>query len=708
MFNISDSAVCDARPFGEQAVGWSLLVQDHHDDFIWREGVVVEYSPIRDCYRILYSDPAVQSMTRLESLQAGLDMHERPDGEEEFPPTFWESESHTNEYRVRRGGYVKTMSRFKWMKAPNGSGHRPPAVTNVNRFPISGDSALEMPLGGLSWKRAVAQLSAEVTSEPVLTIRDHDDEVLYADFSPCGKFLATASRDGSCNVYALFDPLSDSKEEFDFDRTVCYDFLDLSEFSPGLPDVMVDASTWRWASDASIATRLLCKLNCGWTIRATRRSQADEPADAEREKLYPGRVMWAPDSSSILVASTGPLFWVDMRSLIAGRGPPRLITSITQTPSDVYGGFLYYPPEGSSNLPEEDFEGRIPLDDRLCVLSCTRVIPVIDRDTGVSSLTQRFEVHARPPPPPAAAPPSEGGARFAGAAASAAFDINLGHQALIRAISVEPRQQLMVGLSGVKLTMMDQVVLVDLRNTVTVSRPVPKSLRFPIRLSSPPVRIVDFSRFACCLACRFTPSAEGLLLNLRKFVNHALTDKFYEDPSPVPAIAPDLDVNMEALLLPVVPGEPEKPARTDSENITVMKGHHAYTTKSSPFIIMPDGKYPEYHHQTHEAALSGGSDAFYVPDRAESSPCPYRSLVQVSWAHAKLYQAAVKMVTCTPGVFSAVTTTAAAAGPPPLSYVLALVCPHYCPHAQWALDDRSMWIKLFRKTDTNETLDNRY
>ncbi|KAF4659321.1 hypothetical protein FOZ61_004833 [Perkinsus olseni] len=584
--SLEDAGVCDTRPFGRQAIGWTLRVQDHRDDTVWRQGVVVEYSPTRDCYRILYSDPEVQTMTRLESLQAGLDMHERLDGNEddgeEFPPTFWESESHTSEYRIRRGGYVKNMSRFEWLKALDGQQRSEAGreeTTAAGDLLESGNGHRKAFGGELSWKGIARHLSGEVPNNAVLTLRDHDDEVLYADFSPCGRFLATASRDGTSGIYALFDPLTDSPEEVDFTRTVCYDFLDLSQSSPGLPHVMVDSSSWRWGRDGSIASRLLCRLHCGWTVRSRGNSH-----EAVREKLYPGRVTWAPDSTSLLVASSGPVFWIDMRALIAGRGPPRAITSIAQSPGDVYGGFLFYPPDDSAGLSVEDFEGRIPLEDRLCVLSSSRIIPLLDQDTGVGSLTQRFEIHGKPVETPSR--PSEGTRSLP----AAVFDVNLGRQALIRAISVHAERQLMVGLTGTKLTMMDQAVIIDLKHGITVSKPLPRSTRFPVRLSSPAVRIVDFSHVACCLACRLTLDGDGLLINLRKFANQDLTEKFYEDPSALPTLAPDLDVNMEALLVPVVEGDDDSPASVDRQGVTVMKGHHAYTTKSSPFMIMPDGK----------------------------------------------------------------------------------------------------------------------
>ncbi|KAF4709770.1 hypothetical protein FOZ62_002969, partial [Perkinsus olseni] len=399
-------------------------------------------------------------MTRLESLQAGLDMHERLDGNEddgeEFPPTFWESESHTSEYRVRRGGYVKNMSRFEWLKAPDGQ-QRSEAergeTTATGDLLESGNGHRKAFGDELSWKGIARHLSGEVPNNAVLTLRDHDDEVLYADFSPCGRFLATASRDGTSGIYALFDPLTDSSEEVDFTRTVCYDFLDLSQSSPGLPHVMVDSSSWRWGRDGSIASRLLCRLHCGWTVRSRGNSH-----EAEREKLYPGRVTWAPDSTSLLVASSGPVFWIDMRALIVGRGPPRAITSIAQSPGDVYGGFLFYPPDDSAGLSVEDFEGRIPLDDRLCVLSSSRIIPLLDQVTGVGSLTQRFEIHGKPVETPSR--PSEGTRSLP----AAVFDVNLGRQALIRAISVHAERQLMVGLTGTKLTMMDQAVIIDLKH----------------------------------------------------------------------------------------------------------------------------------------------------------------------------------------------------------------------------------------------------
>ncbi|KAF4710249.1 hypothetical protein FOZ63_030830 [Perkinsus olseni] len=161
----------------------------------------------------------------------------------------------------------------------------------------------------------------------------------------------------------------------------------------------------------------------------------------------------------------------------------------------------------------------------------------------------------------------------------------------------------MVGLTGTKLTMMDQAVIIDLKHGIAVSKPLPRSTRFPVRLSSPAVRIVDFSHVACCLACRLTLDGDGLLINLRKFANQDLTEKFYEDPSALPTLAPDLDVNMEALLLPVMEGDDDSPASVDRQGVTVMKGHHAYTTKSSPFMIMPDGVL-----DSRQVISSGGED----------------------------------------------------------------------------------------------------
>ncbi|EER02018.1 hypothetical protein Pmar_PMAR024336 [Perkinsus marinus ATCC 50983] len=155
--------------------------------------------------------------------------------------------------------------------------------------------------------------------------------------------------------------------------------------------------------------------------------------------------------------------------------------------------------------------------------------------------------------------------------------------------SIDAERELMVGLTGTKLTIMDQVVLIDLKHGMSISEPLPKSTRFPVRLSSPAVKIIDFSHSACCLACRLTPSGQGLLINLRKFANQDLTERFYEDPSALPSLAPDLDINMEAVLLPVSLDN-DGPASVDRQGVIVMRGHHAYTTKSSPFMIMPDGK----------------------------------------------------------------------------------------------------------------------
>lgn len=153
------------RPFGQDAVGWTVKVLQSGDGNVWRTGHIEEYDDMRDRFRVRYSDEQ---------------------GESEV----WERESRTDV-----GGNPSSMgkTRFFFTEAPDPlyirlSPRDPNQVSE--KYDTQGDFRMEL-------KRNTEL----VPNRLVARITIHRDEVLHCSFSPNGEFFATASRDGTAAIY---------------------------------------------------------------------------------------------------------------------------------------------------------------------------------------------------------------------------------------------------------------------------------------------------------------------------------------------------------------------------------------------------------------------------------------------------------------------------------------------------------------------------
>jgi len=161
------------RPFGDRAVGWRVAVlhQEVGDEH-FAEGHVTAYNAATDAYLVSY------------------------EGDDGTSVEVWEEERMGWSAAMERNPALAGRSRFNFVAPPGDTWPQFPPSAGCGRHAREGGSTSSSSLLRFgSWKEELKHNSRHAPSRLVQRITEHEDEVLYVAFSPCGSRLASCSRD---------------------------------------------------------------------------------------------------------------------------------------------------------------------------------------------------------------------------------------------------------------------------------------------------------------------------------------------------------------------------------------------------------------------------------------------------------------------------------------------------------------------------------
>lgn len=164
------------RPFGNAAVGWHVSVYFPEWDAFLR-GRVQAYREHSNEYLVVYEEP-------------------RPDGQSEA----WELEARTDR-AVRENPTLASRSRIRFLEP-----RQDDTAGNSSSSTAPAGSSLPSPnklLRFSTWREELRHTAAFTPNRLRSRLADHEDEVLFVTFSPCGSRLATCSRDTRTLIYTF-------------------------------------------------------------------------------------------------------------------------------------------------------------------------------------------------------------------------------------------------------------------------------------------------------------------------------------------------------------------------------------------------------------------------------------------------------------------------------------------------------------------------
>mmetsp|Transcript_65673 Transcript_65673/g.116438 ORF Transcript_65673/g.116438 Transcript_65673/m.116438 type:complete len:700 (+) Transcript_65673:49-2148(+) len=540
------------RPFGEDAVGWHVRVLIEDGSERYSSGHIVAYSAEQDHYLVAYDA-------------------EGGSGDGAAPPEMvWEQEKRKRTAAMRMNPSLLGKSRFCFVSPPMAlprshkglGGYSPEDEQRQESRP-----SRELLRG--SWKQELKHNVQNAPSRLLTRLEEHEDEVLFVVFSPCGTRLASCSRDLRTVIFKVF-----------------YDGDEGCEANTNSSATSSSSQTPRFAREAVFNHETAPCRALWWPMPPYNMvAVSTEDAGWQMSKVEIWQI--GLDEGFERQESNGSeVSRQDAGSMPSGQNA-RCIFQCHNRPFDIYAAIFSWP----NFVPDVEHTGDEDPYSRLCFLAGWAVLRENEH------YVQWLNVWPGPRHPafqeslktPAAGPAPRPLARL-----RLAGDMNYLH-CLEVGPAGSPNHEKILSMTGSTPHLCNEIGLIDLRS-LTRSGEDPAAVHPDDETSSsaPTVYDVDVQVYSMgdrvVLSAKWNSAGNLILLNTRPYAHTGASSGSRASPRDQGSSgqasfedlllrpAPDLSTKMELLLLD---------ART-LDIVGLFDGHFAFTTKESPFLIFTD------------------------------------------------------------------------------------------------------------------------